>query len=609
VEAVAVLGPAISFALAIVAFLKLRQGGPATHAYLSWISAGGLSIDFGLRFDGLAAVMVLVITGVGSLIHVYSIGYMHDDKGVWRYFAYLNLFVFAMLVLVLGDSLPLMFVGWEGVGLCSYLLIGYFYRHGPNADAGNKAFIANRVGDAAFLIGMFALFSLVGTLHFEGMREKLAELSTAQKLAKGPFAGWTIGGVLEFSAACLAIGAAGKSAQIPLYVWLPDAMAGPTPVSALIHAATMVTAGLYMIARLNFVYVAAPAVLAAIGVVAAATALLAGVIAVAQNDIKKVLAYSTISQLGFMFCGMASMVFAAGMFHLVTHAFFKALLFLGAGAVIHALGGEQDIRKMGGLWKKMGGVFAVFAVGALALAGLPPFSGFFSKDAILMGVHDRMAHGGFAWTLTWWMLAITVALTAFYTTRLILLVFFGPSGHRHPHKTGAIMMAPLAILALLAAIGGLLGPSLESILGPGWKLHAKPSPHAHRAALTYSLSLGGGGVLLALLLYGRMREWLRRLVEGPAKSLHGLVENKFFVDEIYFWLVIAPLKMGASGVWFVFDKLLIDTVLVGGTGRIVYWTSGALRRAQGGAVNTAAAGIVVGVLGVLAYFLYRVLGG
>jgi NADH-quinone oxidoreductase subunit L len=360
----------------------------------------------------------------------------------------------------------------------------------PNAEAGQKAFITNRIGDAGFLLGMFALFSLTQTLGFEEMRVRLMDPS---KLTVGPFKGWSVGGVIEFATICLAIGAAGKSAQIPLYVWLPDAMAGPTPVSALIHAATMVTAGVYMTARLNFISVLAPAVLAGIGVVAAATALFAGVIAVAQNDIKKVLAYSTISQLGFMFCGMASTAFTAGMFHLVTHAFFKALLFLGAGAVIHALSGEQDIRKMGGLWRKLGMVFPLFTIGGLALAGFFGFSGFFSKDAILMGVHERMSHGGPAWSLTWWMLVATVLLTAFYTTRLIMLVFFGPEGHHHPHQTSWIMMGPLVILALLSAFGGTVQHGLETLTRPIWKSEIDAHASHYAAMITSLVSPEPGG--------------------------------------------------------------------------------------------------------------------
>jgi len=603
VEAVAVLLPLASLTVSVLAFLAVRKSATLAHSYFSWILAGEISIDFGLHVDALSGIMILVVTGVGSIIHLYSVGYMHQDPGVWRFFSYLNLFLFAMLLLVMGDSLPVLFVGWEGVGLCSYLLIGYWYKDGANAEAGKKAFITNRIGDFGFLVGMFALFSLYGTLGFEGMR------TGTPRLEGGPFAGWTVQRVLEFSGLCLFIGAAGKSAQIPLYVWLPDAIAGPTPVSALIHAATMVTAGVYMIARLNFLYVLIPTVLAGIGVVAAATALLSAIIAVAQNDIKKILAYSTISQLGFMFCGMAAMAFTAGMFHLVTHAFFKALLFLGAGAVIHALHEEQDIRKMGGLASKLRGVFILFAIGGLALAGLWPLSGFFSKDAILMGVYERFAQGGAAWIAIWVLLIGTVVLTAFYTTRLILLVFFGHGKHEHPHPPGWTMMSALVLLGLLSAIGGGLQQGLESLLSPIWKQHIVVGEHAHHRAMAFSIGAFLVGFFGACFVYLRARGWLDRFVQGSGRRLHRLVERKFFVDEAYFWLVIAPLQMGAAALWFLLDRIVIDTVLVGGTGKLVYVTSGFIRRAQTGTVNAAAAAIVVGVIGTLGYLLYRLFHG
>ena len=350
-------GPIASFGLSLAAFAEVHHHGAIGHKFFNWISAGDLVVPFGLSVDALSAVMLLVVTGVGSLIHIYSISYMHEDEGFSRFFAYLNLFMFSMLILVLGDSILLMFVGWEGVGLCSYLLIGFWYKELKNADAGKKAFITNRIGDFGFLLGIFCLWQMFGTLDFQGMSKGQVD---------DRWATW--------AAAFLFIGACGKSAQIPLYVWLPDAMAGPTPVSALIHAATMVTAGVYMVARMNFVYIHAPAVMGLMVLIGASTALLGGLIAVAQNDIKKVLAYSTVSQLGFMFAGVATEQFTTGLFHVVTHAFFKALLFLGAGAVIHALHGEQDIRKMGGLGKKLPGLAAVFVAGALALAGFPASS-------------------------------------------------------------------------------------------------------------------------------------------------------------------------------------------------------------------------------------------
>ena len=465
-------GPLASFGLSVAAFLEVSHKGRIGHSFFSWITTGSLHVPFGLSVDQLSAVMILVVTGVGSLIHIYSISYMHDDEGFSRFFAYLNLFMFSMLILVLGDSLPLMFLGWEGVGVCSYLLIGFWYKELKNSDAGIKAFVTNRIGDFGFLLGMFCLWQMYGSLDFQAMGGKPVDDRWAYAAA-----------ILLFLGAC------GKSAQIPLYVWLPDAMAGPTPVSALIHAATMVTAGVYMMARMNFLYAATPAVMGVVVVVAAATAFMAGIIAVAQNDIKKVLAYSTVSQLGFMFAGIASADFRTGLFHVVTHAFFKALLFLGAGAVIHALHGEQDIRKMGGLGKKLPGLTAVFVAGGLALAGLPFSSGFYSKDEILAAVYQKasLPAFGFAWLL----LLATAGITAFYTTRLILIVFMDKPGHPEEHaahgesheihKPGILMMAPLAILAVLSLIGGVLlkGP-LTRFLQPVWRVPASEiSHHAH----------------------------------------------------------------------------------------------------------------------------------
>ena len=448
VAGIGVLGPLGSFVLSVMALLALTGGAEPAGVYFSWIQTADFSVGFGLHVDQLTAVMLLVITGVGSAIHLYSYGYMCDDPGIGRFFAYLNLFMFAMLLLVLGDNLLLMFVGWEGVGLCSYLLIGFWYTDLENADAGRKAFIVNRVGDLAFLLGMFTLFSLAGSIEFAALADALGHVDLSTEVQSGPFAGYTVQRALQFAGICLFIGATGKSAQIPLYTWLPDAMAGPTPVSALIHAATMVTAGVYMIARLDFMFVHLPTVMAVIGLVAATTATLAGLFALAQNDIKKILAYSTISQLGYMFAGVATTVFFAGVFHLVAHAFFKALLFLGAGAVIHSLEGEQDIRKMGGLRKDMFWVFVLFTVGSLALAGLPGLAGFFSKDEILASVLLLAHYQGGMWGVTWWLLVFTAALTAFYTMRMLILTFFGPPAdpHRHPHAVHWTMMSALGLL-------------------------------------------------------------------------------------------------------------------------------------------------------------------
>jgi len=485
------------------------------------------------------------------------------------------------------------------VGLCSYLLIGFWYKELKNADAGKKAFITNRIGDFGFLLGMFCLYQMFGSLDFKTM-------SLGQVNDKWGYA----------AAALLFLGACGKSAQIPLYVWLPDAMAGPTPVSALIHAATMVTAGVYMMARMNFLYAAVPEVMGLVVMIAAATALMAGVIAVAQNDIKKVLAYSTVSQLGFMFAGIATANFTTGLYHVVTHAFFKALLFLGAGAVIHALHGEQDIRKMGGLSKKLPGLAAVFVAGGLALAGTPGTSGFFSKDAILAAVYLNPSP---TFGLAWLMLLATAGITAFYTTRLVLIVFFNPPAHHDDHgehqelhKPGLLMMGPLALLAIASLAGGLLAHPLENFLSPVWVKKAHEiSEHAHEHAHSINVKasilmwLIGAGASAFIYLSANHRAWLQRWVEGGGKGLHKIVENKFYVDEIYEYLVIAPVKMSATIVWFLVDRVIIDTLLVNGSGWIVYGIGRLLRRTHTGSVNVGVVSFVVGALAALAFLAYQ----
>ncbi|HEX7898298.1 MAG TPA: NADH-quinone oxidoreductase subunit L [Planctomycetota bacterium] len=629
-------GPAAAFALSVMAALEAFHA-PVAAQYFDWISVGSLNVSFGLQVDALSAVMILVVTGVGSLIHVYSIGYMHDDPGYRRYFAYLNLFMFSMLILVLGDSLLLLFVGWEGVGLCSYLLIGFWFQELKNADAGKKAFITNRIGDVGFILGLFCLWRIFGALDFDTLRAGAAKLDASTAALAGA------AGLLLF------IGATGKSAQIPLFVWLPDAMAGPTPVSALIHAATMVTAGVYMMARLWFLYDFTPDVLRVVGYVATATALLSGVIAVAQNDIKKILAYSTVSQLGFMFAGISAGHYSAGLFHVVTHAFFKALLFLGAGAVIHALHGEQDIRKMGGLGKKLPALTGCFIAGALALAGMPFTSGFFSKDAILASTSGVVQLA----------LIATAGLTAFYTTRLCVIVFMPRhddhhhDAHHELHKPGLTMLAPLAVLAVLSLVGGLLGGPLERALdAPRVKHHLatlqkggdaqrrdarrllatmgdhalkdveaagssvrkedvdflrEKATHAHHAHLTM-MAVSGVIFLLgagsAFVIYTRATAWLATLVAGPLKRLHALAVNKFYVDEIYEYTVVAPLRMGATVTWFVVDRLIIDGLCVNGAGKLVYFVGGLFRRTHSGSVNVSLAAFLLGAVGVLGWLLW-----
>jgi NADH-quinone oxidoreductase subunit L len=458
-QAVSVVGcgsVGLSFLLAVVAMadlVSLPEASRLIHArYFTWIAAGDLAAPFGLRFDPLSAVMTLVVSGVGFLIHLYSVGYMRGDRGYGRYFAYLNLFTFAMLLLVLADNFLLMFVGWEGVGLCSYLLIGFWFEKQSATDAGKKAFLVNRVGDFAFLIGLFLIFRQMGTFDFDTINAHASEALT------GPMA--TLICLLLFA------GATGKSAQIPLYVWLPDAMEGPTPVSALIHAATMVTAGVYLVARSSELFVLAPAALEAVAIIGGVTAFFAATIALVQTDIKRVLAYSTISQIGYMFLGAGVGAFSSSIFHLMTHAFFKALLFLGAGSVIHALSGEQDLRRMGGLARRLPRTHATFFVASLAIAGVAPLAGFFSKDAILGAVYAS----GHRFL---WFLGITTAmLTAFYIFRLYFLAFGGgeerlePHAKAHLHESPHVMTIPLMALAVLSAVGGFLNVPL--VPGAQW---------------------------------------------------------------------------------------------------------------------------------------------
>ena len=439
--------PIASFLLVVKALLDLRAGGwaPLVEIAYRWALIGDNAFEIAFYFDRLSAVMALVVTGVGSVIHVYSIGYMKDDEGYGRFFAYLNLFLFFMLLLVLGRSLLVLFVGWEGVGLASYLLIGFWFHDLANARAGKKAFVTNRIGDAGFLLGMFVLFQAVGTLDMDRINAAFAGPTL-------PAVSASLVGVLLF------IGATGKSAQIPLHVWLPDAMAGPTPVSALIHAATMVTAGVYLVARMSAVYLHAPEASALIAVVGVATAFFAATIAIVQTDIKKVLAYSTISQLGFMFLALGVGAYGVAIFHLVTHAFFKACLFLGAGSVIHALGGEQDVRRMGGLARRIPLTFWTFAIATAAIAGIPPLAGFFSKDEILWYAFASTRGGS---PLLWLVAAATALMTAFYMFRLLWLTFFGrsrmtPEVEHHVHESPFSMTGVLVLLAALSALGGFI---------------------------------------------------------------------------------------------------------------------------------------------------------
>jgi NADH-quinone oxidoreductase subunit L len=592
---------------------KVSEEGGLRDVVWTWMSSGDLKVDVTLRMDALSGLLCLIITFIGTLIHIYSTGYMAHDKDYARFFAYLNLFCGAMLVLVLGDSLPVMFVGWEGVGLCSYLLIGFWYGDKANADAGKKAFITNRVGDLGFLLGMFLLYQATNTLNIPEIisSAKSGSYELTQTLWLGqPVAFW--------AALLLFVGATGKSAQIPLYVWLPDAMAGPTPVSALIHAATMVTAGVYMVARLASVYMLAPAAMAIVALVGAATALFAAIIGFAQNDFKKVLAYSTVSQLGFMFAGVGTGAFGAGIFHLYTHAFFKAGLFLCAGSVMHAMSGSGDITKMGGLKRLLPWTHWVFFACWLAICGVPILSGFFSKDAIIASafgthVYDRE---GLAWVgpLVGSMLLVAALGTAFYMSRLYFLVFTGPSRadehtRAHIHESPMEMVGPLVVLAAGAVIGGFVG--LPPVLGElvhspninlldhwlepavGKEMHIPGSLEA--VIMAGSTALAVGGIFLArFFYYGGYREPARKFA-AAVPGLVALVRDKFRIDELYDFLIIRPLKQLARVLFLVVDRILIDQVLVSGVAFVVDIGGRIARIFQVGDVQRYLAAFAIGV--------------
>lgn len=565
----------VSFIAAVTIVLKLFGGeGAPTEIraeFFRWVAVGGLQVPVAFVIDHISALMVLVVTGVGTLIHLFSIGYMSHDERPTKYFAYLNFFLFNMLLLILGENLVLMFVGWEGVGLCSYLLIGFWFSDKEKAAAGMKAFITNRIGDAGFLLGVFTIVVLFGTVSFNEIISSVAGMSVET--------GWT--GPITLACLFLFIGAAGKSAQIPLYVWLPDAMAGPTPVSALIHAATMVTAGVYMIVRLSPVFILAPNALHVVAVIGAATAVFAATIGLLQWDIKKILAYSTVSQLGFMFLACGVGAFGAAMFHLVTHAFFKALMFLGSGSVIHAMHEEQDVRKMGGLKKYLPITHWTFVIGWIAIIGLPPFAGFFSKDEILWFTFSSPLGGKGLWLAG----VIGAACTAFYMTRLMALTFWGKprfdEKHTHPHESGPSMAIPLIVLAALSAVGGFMGiphPIGEILPGhpghwlEGWlKGHiAVPAGWGHGSVLMewilmgLSVSIAGLAALLAFSFYIVEPERPKRLA-ARLPRLHNLIYNKYYVDEFYFERIINPIVNGSRALWAFVDVNFIDraTYLVG----------------------------------------------
>jgi len=555
--------------------------------------------------DHLSVFMAFVVTFVGFLIHVYAVGYMHHDGSFSRFFAYLNLFIFAMLCLILGDSIIMMFLGWEGVGLCSYLLIGFWYTDINNAKAGKKAFIVNRIGDFGFILGIFTIvycyqLALGGTsfvVDFKTMSLFFSKIETIT-FFNGLISAPTLIGLLLF------VGAAGKSAQIPLYIWLPDAMAGPTPVSALIHAATMVTAGVYMMCRMSFLYAAAPTALHVIAWIAALTACFAATIAITQNDIKKVLAYSTISQLGYMFAGVASFAFVSGMFHVFTHAFFKALLFLGAGSVIHAVHECQDIRKMGGLRKKLPATYLTFLVATLAISGFPLLSGFFSKDEIIFKTFEA---GYYGITVV---LMLTAVLTAVYMVRLFVLTFLGEfrGGHElyaKVHESPRIMTIPLMILAFFSLFGGLLGIPHYSAVGHFLEpilINARPmASEAESSSLELVFSIGSGVLALIAILVGYVVYQKNKLPGRLAerfKGIYSLSYHKYYIDELYGVIVITPIRWVSEFFARVTDPKLIDGI-ANGLGKLSQLISDRIRRMQTGVVQHYITVMVVGMMGIL----------
>jgi len=611
-----------SFLVSLVSAWQLvglpEESRAIANEAFNWITSGDFTAAFTLRLDPLSSVMILVITGIGSLIHIYSTAYMHEesDSEYARYFSYLNLFAAFMLVLVLGSNFLVMFVGWEGVGLCSYLLIGFWYQKKSASDAGKKAFIVNRIGDFGFVLGVLLLFVRFGTVDFQEVARAASSLSPE-----------TTFGTVSWITLLLFIGATGKSAQIPLYIWLPDAMEGPTPVSALIHAATMVTAGVYMIGRNAVLFGHAPETLAIVAVIGAATALMAGTIGLVQNDIKRVLAYSTVSQLGYMFLAMGVGAYAAGIFHLYTHAFFKALLFLGSGAVIHALAGEQDLRKMGGLKKDLPITYWTFLIGALAIAGVPGFAGFFSKDEILFRTY---ANGH---TILWAVGLLTSLLTAAYMFRLVFMAFHGPShsasasqagdahsAHsehhaHHLHDAPPAMAFALIVLAIGSALTGYAG--LTTLLGGRDRFthYLEPSfgaapveevaQHGLEGTLMLvSIAAAVGGIGIAAYFFLKNRRAADALAERFS-GLRTLLLNKYYVDEIYDATIVQPIRIvSEDGLWKVVDVKLIDAA-VNGVGQTVAGSSERVRRLQTGSVRAYAASVFFGAVAILGYYLWR----
>jgi NADH-quinone oxidoreductase subunit L len=572
VNVVALASVLLSFGWAVNVLMALWPL-EETHVerYFTWIASGTFNVGFDLAVDRLTAVMLLIVTGIGSLIHIYAVGYMSHEGGYYRFFAYLNLFMFFMLILVLATNFLLLFVGWEGVGLCSYLLIGFYFLEKFAGDAGKKAFIVNRIGDFGFSLAMFLVVVNFGTLDFGRVFEAAKGMPVEHSA-----------GVLTTICLLLLVGATGKSAQVPLYVWLPDAMAGPTPVSALIHAATMVTAGVYMVARSATLFTHAPIAMEVVAIVGLVTAVLAATIGLAQTDIKKVFAYSTVSQLGYMFLALGVGAFSAGIYHVMTHAFFKALLFLGAGSVIHALSGEQDLRHMGGLWKKIPITFWTILAAAVAIAGVPPFSGFHSKAAILLAAHHHHP-----WM--YWVGVVTAGMTAFYVFRAVFLAFLGePRGHHHPHESPLVMTGPLMILAVLSLAGGYI--HVPEILEP---IFGKAEGEHDQMLVMISVAAGVIGIVLAYLMYV-VKPSLAGSMANSLGGLYRLVYNKYFVDELYDATVVHPIEQGSRVVlWRGVDAGLIDGI-VNGIGFRSRGVGSILKRLQSGNIRTYAAWVVLG---------------
>ncbi|MGQ9516273.1 MAG: NADH-quinone oxidoreductase subunit L [Anaerolineae bacterium] len=584
------IGLSFLVALGVLAGVAGRTG--VEQPLFTWISAGSFRVEFSLLLDPLSALMAAVVTGVSFLIHIYSVGYMAEDPRYARYFTYLNLFVFAMLILVLANNYLMMYVGWEGVGLCSYLLIGFWFERKRAADAGKKAFIVNRVGDVGFALGIMLIFAMFGTLQF-------SEVFRRAPGVLGP-------AVVTAITLLLFMGATGKSAQIPLYIWLPDAMEGPTPVSALIHAATMVTAGIYMVARNHVLFDMAPATMTVVAAIGAATAFFSATMALTENDLKRILAYSTISQLGYMFLAVGVGAYAAGMFHLTTHAFFKALLFLAAGSVMHAMAGEIDIQKLGGLREKLPRTYAVFAVGAAALAGVPLFSGFFSKDEILW---RAFLHSPVLWLVG----LVTALLTAVYISRALFVTFWGRTRAEkklweHAHEAPAVMSVPMVILAVLAVIGGYIGlPRLSAV--EGYLEPVLPAEHIAEAGavewvlLAVSAAVALGGIALAYYLYVVRPEVPARLSK-QYRGLYTLLRHKYYVDEFYIAAVVEPLRRLGRFIAELFDPRVVDGA-VNGLARLAGVCGEGLGVLQNGRVRSYALSILVGVVIILGYFLLR----